>query len=272
MTDFVLPTNAQIANVDVSGYTLSSDDAGLIIEEQAAVFKNLIDQMSADETVHIRSNFQSTGKTEKFIIADCTVLPTIVTTDQWTDAVLPTSNFFTLSGNNDKVFKHALPTATATLDDDDNVTSVNTTLLGTSDAVDIDMTGDAPSAMNSAQMANLDFHQHMDMAEIKNHADTALGTSDDDFQSDLTIFIPNMVNIGIPAAFTQDYILNLMCASFNELPVNGAMVVCNMIYSKVNQSYWTMVAAQDASGRTYETETIQVEGSGGDIVIIKRLS
>ena len=271
MTDFVLPTNAQIANVDVSGYTLYSDDAGLIIEEQAAVFKNLIDQMSASETVHIRSNFQSTGKTEKFIIADCTVLPTIVTTDQWLDAVLPTSNFFTLSGNNDKVFKHRLPTATATLDDDDNVTNVNTTILGDSAAADIDMTGNV-TAMNSAQMASLDFQQHMNMAEIKNHADTALGTASDDFQSDLTIFIPNMVNIGIPAAWTQDYILNIMCASFNELSVNGAMVVCNMIYSKVNQSYWTMLAAQDSAGRTYETEFIQVDGSGADIAIIKRLS
>ena len=63
-----------------------------------------------------------------------------------------------------------------------------------------------------------------------------------------------------------------MCASFNELSVNGAMVVCNMIYSKVNQSYWTMLAAQDSAGRTYETEFIQVDGSGADIAIIKRLS
>src|SRR5210317_1521293 len=106
MTDFVLPSNADIQAIDKSGYTLSSDDAGLIVDYQAAVIKTLIDQMDADETVHIRSTFQSTGKTEKFIVNDCVTIPNIVTTDAWGNAVLDTSTFFTMSGNHDKVFKH----------------------------------------------------------------------------------------------------------------------------------------------------------------------
>ena len=126
MTDFVLPTQAAVDALTPASFTLTDSDVGYLTKEVGSVVKLLVDQMSSSELVHIRSVRTATGKTEKFIIADCTVLPTIVTTDQWTDAVLPTSNFFTLSGNNDKVFKHALPTATATLDDDDNVCIVAT--------------------------------------------------------------------------------------------------------------------------------------------------
>lgn len=271
MTDFVLPSNADIEAIDKSGYTLSSDDAGLIVDYQAAVIKNLIDQMSADETVHIRSTFQSTGKTEKFIVNDCTTIPNIVTTDSWGNAVLDTSTFFTMSGNHDKVFKHRLPTVTATKNDDDEIVSLTTQLPGGSSDSDIDFTQE-PVAMNSAEMANLNFKSTYDLSEIKNHADTALGTDSDELGADLILYFPNVVDIGVPDRWIKDYILNLMCASFNELEVNGTLVVMNAMYNKVNTSVWTMLAAQDSVGRTYETSQINGTDVGVDVICIKRLS
>jgi hypothetical protein len=271
MTDFVLPSNADIEAIDKSGYTLSSDDAGLVVDYQAAVIKTLIDQMDADETVHIRSTFQSTGKTEKFIVNDCTTIPTIVTTDAWGDAVLDTSTFFTMSGNHDKVFKHILPNASAGKNDDDETISITTTLPGDSSESTLDLTSD-PSAMNSAQMARLNFKSTYDLSEIKNHADTALGTDSDELGADLILYFPNVINVGVPDAWMKDYILNLMCAGFNELAVNGTLVVMNAMYSKVNTSVWTMLSAQDSVGRTYETSQINGTDVGVDVICIKRLS
>ena len=271
MTDFVLPSNADIEAIDKSGYTLSSDDAGLIVDYQAAVIKNLIDQMSADETVHIRSTFQSTGKTEKFIVNDCTTIPNIVTTDIWNNAILDTSTYFTMSGNHDKLFKNQLPSAAGTKNDDDEIVSLTTKLPGDSSDSTIDFTTD-PVAMNSAQMANLNFKTTYDLSEIKNHADVALGTSSDELDAELIVYYPNVVDIGVPDAWIKDYILNLMCASFNELPVNGALVVMNAMYSKVNTSVLTMLAAQDSVGRTYETQQINGTDVGVDVICIKRLS
>ena len=272
MTDFVLPTNAQIANVDVSGYTLSSDDAGLLVDYQAATIKNLIDQMSADETVHIRSPFQSTGKTEKFIVNDCTVTPTIMTSDNWGNAVLDTSTFFTMSGNNDKVFKHSLPTAnTVNTNEESEITSIVTRLEGDTSDSTIDFTA-TPTALNSAQMSSLNFKQNFDLSTVVNHAGTALGTNTDVFDAELILYFPNVVDVGIAEAWVKDYILNVMCASFNELAVNGTMVVMNTMYSKVNTSVWTMLAAQDSAGRTYETAQINGTNAGVDVICIKRLS
>ena len=271
MTDFVLPSNAVISAIDKSAYTLSSDDAGLLVDYQAAVIKNLIDQMSADETVHIRSIFQSTGKTEKFIVNDCSVLPNLVTTDTWGNIVLDTSTFFTMSRNNAKVFKHTTPNGTAGTNDDNDIVSMTTRLPGDSSDSTIDFTG-TPTALNSAQMANLNFKQHYDLSEIKNHADVALGTASDELEADLVLFFPNVVDVGVPDAWVKDYILNVMCASFNELAVNSTLVIMNAMYSKVNTSVWTMLSAQDSAGRTYSTEQINGTDAGVDVICIKRLS
>lgn len=271
MTDFVLPSNADIEAIDKSGYTLSSDDAGLIVDYQAAVIKNLIDQMSADETVHIRSTFQSTGKTEKFIVNDCTTIPNIVTTDVWGNAVLDTSTFFTMSGNHDKVFKHTIAGGSTGTNDDDEIVSITTRLPGDSSDSTIDFTAD-PVAMNSAQMANLNFKSTYDLSEIKNHADVALGTDSEELGAELILYFPNVVDVGVPDAWVKDYILNLICAGFNELAVNGTLVIMNAMYSKVNTSVWTMLAAQDSVGRTYETQQINGTDVGVDVICIKRLS
>ena len=279
MTDFVLPSTSDLANVDISGYTLSTDDPGFITDEQACVIKNLIDQMDASETVHIRSPLSGTGKTEKFIIDHCSVLPNIVTSDMFNNTLLNCDNFFTLVGDNAKVFKNALPIPTPVYDDDNNLISLtlpdNPNRKSATDA-NIDLTA-SPVARSSAQLAGLTINDDYNCAGIVNSAGTSYGTDSDSFDAELVLYYPNPITLG-PAEWDQNAILTLICSSFNDLPVNGTMVVFNAMLGKVNTSIWTCLNAQSSVGRTFDiswtAHAPHDTGNEGpqDTVIIKRLS
>jgi hypothetical protein len=279
MTDFVLPSTFGLANVDISGYTLSGDDPGFITDEQCCIIKNLVDQMDASETVHIRSPLSGTGKTEKFIIDHCSVLPNIVTTDFFNNTLLNCDDFFTLVGNNAKVFKNALPVPTPVVGDDDSYTSLvipdNPNRKSSTDAT-IDLTT-SPVARSSAQLAGLTLNDDYNCAGIVNSAGTSYGTDSDSFNAELVLYYPNPITLG-PAEWDQNAILTLICSSFNDLPVNGTLVVFNAMLGKVNTPIWTCLNAQTSVGRTYDISWIahapHDTGNEGphDTVIVKRLS
>lgn len=278
MTDFVLPTLEDMQAVDLTSLTISDSDVGLLTAWQGAIIKNLIDQMSADETIHIKAPWTSTGKTEKFIVENCNVLPTIVTTDRFVDSVLDCSGFYTLPGNNDKVFKNSLNPLNLTTDANGDVSAASVAVKsdwknssGLGDTIDIDLSA-GPQPLSSAQISGLNNDADFNCASIVNHAGTAYGTADDVFAQTLSIAYCNPIGLGYPAWEDHEKLLNV-ASMYNNLPVNGALIVFSYNLGGTITAAHSLMNALNTTGRSYEYIRYRpTEDVSFDTIVFKKLS
>ena len=286
MTDFVLPTQSSFDALTTSGYTLNDSDAGFLTKEVGGVVKLLADQMASDELIHVRATRTSTGKTEKFIIdniADWAAGPKIVTSDYFSDTLLDCTEFFTYTGNDDKIFKNTMASPVVAVDGD----GIPTTLTyarteGMADdpaqwkvqsetEVVIDLTED-PQPRNSSQIAN---HTGApgNMEIMVNSSGTALG-SDEPLKDNvhLAIVMPNFMQTEKPEWDALGH-STLFSNVFNTLPDNGVMMVNHIEFPPINLALWNVLDAHVNVGHTYEATWIQTGSeSRKDVACIKRLS
>jgi len=282
MTDFVLPTLEDMQAFDLTSLTISDSDVGLLTAWQGAIIKNLVDQMSADEIVHIRSPFTATGKTEKFIldnIANSSNLPNIVTSDRFQNEVLDCSQFNTLTGNHAKVFKFLMPALSVLTNDEGDITSASIEITDEYRGSNAPETGVAtadfsttPTAMSSAQLSSFNFDKNINKSKILNASGDALGSADDDFAFDLGIAYNNPMGMGYPE--WEDYAkLTHVVSMYNNLPVNGALIVFSYNLGGVITAAHSLMNALNTTGRSYEyTRYRPSEDVSFDTIVFKKLS
>lgn len=286
MTDFVLPTQSSFDALTTSGYTLNDSDAGFITKEVGGIVKLLADQMPSNELIHVRATRTSTGKTEKFIIdniADWAAGPKIVTSDYFGDTFLDCTEFFTTTGNDDKIFKNTMASPVVAVDGDGIPTTLTYERTGamasdpapwkvqSATEIVIDLTVD-PQARNSSQIAN---HTGAagSMELMVNSSGTALG-SDEPLKDNvhLAIVMPNPVATEKPAWDALGH-STLFSNVFNTLPVNGVMMVNHTWSPSINLALWGVLDAHVNVGHTYEATWITTDGDEvKDVACIKRLS
>ena len=108
MANMTLPTEAEVRAIDTSAFVWDDLLDGLLSQAQGQVIKAVCDRMEAGETICIIEPFQATGKTAKFINDNVTGASNlkIVTSDQYVDTYLTTSEYFKNTGNVANVYKH----------------------------------------------------------------------------------------------------------------------------------------------------------------------
>lgn len=275
MTDFVLPNQTTLDAVDQSSFTINDSDSGFCTKEVGTIIKMMVDQMPNTELVHIRSPRTATGKTEKFIldnVASAENMPKIVTSDFFGNTLLDCTNFFTYTGNNAKIFKNTFKAPVINTDENGDVTSI---VVGQAQGEDVTYTlTEEPPARSSSQLASLSgFDDAFDMSVMVNSSGTALGTSEDDFAPELVVCMLNPIETPNPN-WDQHAMITILAVTFNNLPVNGAMIVNHIEYDRINQALWSVLNAQTSAGRTYNISWVSSEGADQvlDVAIIKRLS
>jgi len=286
MTDFVLPTQSSFDALTTSGYTLNESDPGLITKEVGGVVKLLVDQMTSDELIHVRATRTSTGKTEKFIIDnidDWAAGPKIVTSDYFSDTLLDCTEFFTYTGNDDKIFKNIMTSPVVAVDGDGIATTLTyerTEGMASDPApwkiesdteVVIDLTVD-PQPRNSSQIAN---HTGAEgnMELMLNSSGTALGAAEPlKGNLQLAIVMPNPMQTEKLAWDALGH-STLFSSVFNTLPDNGVMLVNHVEFPPINLALWNVLDAHVNQGHTYEVTWIQTGSDARkDVACIKRLS
>ena len=269
MTDFVLPTQAAVDALTPASFTLTDSDVGYLTKEVGSVVKLLVDQMSSSELVHIRSVRTATGKTEKFIIdniADWSAGPKVVTTDIFTQTLMDTTNFFGYTGNDDKIYKNQLPVPVVGTNADGDPISLTTTVNGTATVVDLTTDPDARSrsqiASHNSPLGTLNLMQ--------NSSGTALGEEADEFEPDLILCMLNPVATAYPNWDSFGHV-NHLTSAFNNLPINGVMMINHVEFDRINDALWLVLDSQVAAGHTYEATWIVSEAGGlADVGCIKR--
>ena len=270
MTDFVLPTQEAVDALTPADYTLTDSDVGFLTKEVGGVIKLLVDQMSSSELVHIRSVRTATGKTEKFIIdniADWSAGPKIVTTDMFTQTLMDTTGFFTYTGNDDKIFKNRLPEPVIGTNADGDPISLTTAIEGR-DTIVVDLTTD-PDARSRSQIASHNSYLGT-LNFMQNSSATPLGAEEDEFEPDLILCMLNPVATAFPNWDSYAHV-NHITSAFNNLPINGVMMVNHVEFTAINDAIWLVLDSQVADGHTYEVTWIVSEAGGlADVACVKR--
>ena len=107
MANMTLPTEAEVRAIDETAFTWDDLLDGTLSEVQGQVIKAVCDRMESGEVLNIVEQYAATGKTAKFVNDNVTGASNlkIVTSDQFVDTFLTTSDYFTNSGNSANVYK-----------------------------------------------------------------------------------------------------------------------------------------------------------------------
>lgn len=280
MTDFVLPSQDDMRAVDLSTLVINEADEGLLTPWFGALVKNFVDQMMENEVLHIRAPNSSTGKTEKFILQNVASMdncPTIVTTDFFTNMVMNTQDFMTLIDNSDRVYRNFLnpyrPADGEPADSPIVSADVNKNLKNypDGDKVTIDLSVD-PAALSDAEILALSLDADMNPAIVLNANGEALGAAEDDFAPQFAISFGMDTGKGLPSWAIRRKLLDI-ASMYNNLPVNGALLVLNYTLSSAQTAVQRFTGVLDAAGKTYSMVTYSpAEGQPASAVAIKKLS
>ena len=261
MANMTLPTEAEVRAIDVSAFVWDDLLDGLLSQAQGQVIKAVCDRMEAGETICIIEPFQATGKTAKFINDNVTGASNlkIVTSDQYVDTYLTTSDYFKNTGNVSNVYKHDTSSAVEMVyNADGDATHIKFWDANTDPANPIlkreHAFADTPVALGTNDLSNHTIVWPRE-TQIKNHADENLGTGDNvgDFNPDVWIIVPWIVNLGNPE-FDKDNHKRTFAQIFNKMETGEVYVVMNFHMPGVNEAFWAAMNAMTATGKNWSVE------------------
>ena len=282
MANMTLPTEADVRAVDTGAFTWDDLLDGLLTQGQASVIKAVCDKMEAGETVCIAEPFAATGKTAKFVLDNVTGANNlkIVTSDQYVDTYLTTSDYFTNTGNVGNVYKHNTSGASEIIyNGDGDAVSIkfydaNTDPENPSLRREHTFAGDSITALGTNDLSNYSINWPS-LSVIKNSSDEALGASTDvnTFNPDVWVIIPWVVNMGYPN-FDLDQLKRQFAYIFNKMQSGEVMTIMHFHVPNVNNAFWATMNAMTATGKNWSVEYVlntESDNSGPwQVAIVKK--
>ena len=263
MANMTLPTEAEVRAIDETAFTWDDLLDGTLSEVQGKVIKAVVDKMESGETLNIVEPYAATGKTAKFVVDNCTGQENlkIVTSDQYVDTFLTTSDYFTNSGNAANVYKlDTSSTVEVVYNDGGDAISVkyidaytdpsNPTVLRTQ------VLAEDPPALSTTEISNYT-RTWSSNSVILNHAGTAIGaeTTEGSFNPDVWIFNPWTPNMGYPL-LDIDSQTRTFAATFNKMETGEVMVILNFHMPNVNQAFWAALNPMTLNSKDWTAEYV----------------
>jgi hypothetical protein len=288
MPTITLPTEAERAAVDTTGFTWSNSEPGNLTKAHGALVKLITDQLASGEGVKVLSPGRGTGKTPKFIVENSTngADLKIVMKDNFADNKADTvaeanktgpystfvnattkANVNVLLGSIDNVYLQDMNGVIGWTLGETDVTYTNTTTSAVMQTLDTasmptpfaDLT-DEEIAAQVANDINVDFHTK---EELLNKDDAKLdGGGSDKFIPDVVMFCPapqltsTYLQLDGDAATRADAWLKreLSCTLhrlFTQLPVGGVLIYDKIHFERVNGALQDALAKLDSA--TYDS-------------------
>lgn len=263
MANMTLPTEAEVRAIDETAFTWDDLLDGTLSEVQGQVIKAVCDRMESGEVLNIVEQYAATGKTAKFVNDNVTGASNlkIVTSDQFVDTFLTTSDYFTNSGNSANVYKcDTSATSEVIYNEGGDATHVkyydtytdpaNPALLTT---IELAAT---PPTMSTNEIAGLT-RAWPSNSIVVTHDGTKLGeeTGEGTFNPDVWIFNPWTPNMGFPAldvwGQTRTY-----ASTFNKMESGEVMVILNFHIPNVNQAFWAAMNPMSLNGKAWTAEYV----------------
>jgi hypothetical protein len=265
MTDITLPTETQVRAVDTDTFTWDDLMDGLITESQGAVYKLVSESLSSGAVINISEAHAGTGKSAKFLLDNVTGASNfkIITTDNFSDAYLTTSEYFDNVGNAANVYKFdASSRVRVNSDEGGNAVSVDTLdIFGADPSVILSTTvlADAPTAMGVNDLAS--YQLHIPNSVVVDHAGGALAATGN-ITIDLAVINPWPVSMGY-AAHEVKSLKQTIASMFNNLNTGGGMIITNFHLPKVQTAFWETFNAMTNTGRLWTAEYVLNSESDG---------
>ena len=272
MANMTLPTEAEVRAIDTSAFTWDDLLDGLLSQGQGQVIKAVCDRMEAGETICIAEPFQATGKTAKFILDNVTGADNlnIVTSDQYVDTYLTTSDFYKNTGNVANVYKHDTSASSEIIyNGDGDATHIkfydaNTDPSSPSLLREHDFSQD-PTPLGTNDLSNFSI-VWPSLSRIVNHAGDSLGadTTADSFNPDVWNINPWIVNMGYPN-FDLDQSKRQVAYIFNKMSAGEVFILNHFHIPNVNNGFWAAMNAMTATGKNWSVEYLlntESDGSG----------
>jgi len=279
MPTITLPTEAERAAVDTSGFTWSNSEPGNLTKAHGALVKLITDQLASGEGVKVLSPGRGTGKTPKFIVENSTngANLKIVMKDDFSEAKTDDgsgngnnntrSNVNVLLGSIDNVYLQDMAGVIGWTLGETDVVYTNTTtsaVLQTLDTASMPtLFGDLTDEELAAQIANdisVDFHTK---EELLNKDDAKLdGGGSDKFIPDLVMYCPapqfTTTYLGLEGdaatraeAWMKRELSTTLHRLFSQLPVGGVLLYDKIHFERVNGALQDALAKLDPA--TYDS-------------------
>jgi hypothetical protein len=277
MQSITIPSEADIAAIDTDSLVWDDLMDGTLNESTGACIKAILDEIDSTAiTININEQNAATGKTAKYINDNCANSSNwkIVSTDQFTDTFLTTSEYFENVGNAANVYKNDTSGSTEVeFDEAGNAVVFRQLDIHNDNAVvrTIDLTV-APEPIGVNDLIAEVFND-VPNSHIVNAAGTALA-ADGNYAPHVEIVCTWLVSTGFPIAEANGARLAFIRA-FKRLPTNGLLIIPSFGIPTVNEAYWDVAQALQLTGVNFEADyrdNTEADGSGyWNVCVIKKL-
>jgi hypothetical protein len=277
MENITIPSEADINAIDTDSFVWDDLMDGTLTEATASVVKAVLDQVTAsDLVVNIVEQNAGTGKTAKFVLDNVASSANwkIVTTDQFVDTFLTTSEFYDNVGNAANAYKNDTSgSMIIDFDEAGNAIGMRQVDIHNNDEVirELDLTVD-PELIGVNDLVNEPVPS-VPNTHLVNSADAPLADSGD-FTPDVEILQNWIVSFGFPVAEANGVRLAIV-KSLKRLPTNGILILPFFGTPLVNEAYWDAIQALNLTGIMTESEfrcNTEADGSGyWQVAVIKKV-